>query len=562
MKKDLLITAHNDKVYTWTTVLVFLIASYLALANLTYVALWHDEAVNAIAAKNLLAVGAYSGWDGRNLFYGTSQGTGIDSNLHLASYAPWPPLPSALGLWLFGHNELGVRFFHALLGVLSLPLLWLLLRLDFSDRPRLRMLAFTCFALSTQVLLFMRQGRYYPDAFFFSLLAFYFYRLYWRDRKYAYLAIVVVATVLNFFNHFLVGGSVALSMAAWHSLFYRHQTNARQWIELSVAGAVTSVVCLIYLVWVGIIGSSEVFEYAGEGHIYQLGWLERHVHLVWFHLRDTILLQWLPLWVAVWWVYYLLLLAYRKKETKARKKQRALSAEDHAVRWAVMALLLLLFSSLLSVQPVKINVWVDSRYMIAALPFLAFMVAFCVDWMWQKCGAWMGIPLLMAFLMSTILGFPALRPNVFSGAAVRWTLPALWQEIHRPYQTAAHEIVDYLRQHAAQDDTVSVRWPNNAILYFYLSEQVIFCCQLDISSHLPRKKVRALGVPLYRGDVLPVWQVVFNGNEPEVKPELYQATYQAKAFYYTTQRPELEYHLFTPGRSKEGKPSIVFRHRD
>ena len=43
----------DNKFYTIATAGVFLIAAYLCLVNLDYVALWHDEGPTAVRAKIL-----------------------------------------------------------------------------------------------------------------------------------------------------------------------------------------------------------------------------------------------------------------------------------------------------------------------------------------------------------------------------------------------------------------------------------------------------------------------------------------------------------------------------
>ena len=48
---------HDAKFYTLATAGVFLIAAYLCLVNLDYVALWHDEGPVAVQGKILLQQG-------------------------------------------------------------------------------------------------------------------------------------------------------------------------------------------------------------------------------------------------------------------------------------------------------------------------------------------------------------------------------------------------------------------------------------------------------------------------------------------------------------------------
>ena len=79
---------------------VFFFSVCIALVNLDYAALWHDEAANAILARTWLTTGALSGWDGRNLFVGNN-GLILNARLYPAALPPLPALPSMLGLLLF-----------------------------------------------------------------------------------------------------------------------------------------------------------------------------------------------------------------------------------------------------------------------------------------------------------------------------------------------------------------------------------------------------------------------------------------------------------------------------
>lgn len=530
--------------------IVFTLAAYLILVNLGYAPLWHDEAPLAVTGRNILLTGGYNGWDGRNLFMALN-GTSVNSNLKLVSYPPWQAIPSALGIAVFGSNELGVRFFHSVLGVLSLPLFWLLLKLDFS--PRLRLLAFALFALSTQTILFMRVGRYAADSVFFALLMLYAYRLYIGDRgKIWHLALASAAAVLGFFNHFAVAASFALALMAWHVLYYGRQTSRRQWLEISAAGSLSGAVCLSYLVAAGIVFSDEKLEFVNTA--YQWSWGKRHTYLIFFNFRELIGLGWLPLWVALWLIYFAAAhirkkidaaKSGRKKRRNAPVVDRSIAESEAVIRWGVLLVLFLFFSGLLAVRPVAVHPFADSRYIVPALALCAPLTAAFVDWCWRRWGKICALPVLLTLLLSNALSFPYINPHFFSGEKLRLTLPSLIGEVHRPYRTYTSDIVDYLSIHARQDDTIfAAPWQDFAVLHFYLSDRLIFCCALDDESGVSREQARALGVPLHQGDAQPVWYVSVNRGAPA--PRDYELAYASQRLGYPTQRPELEFHLFVP----------------
>ena len=148
-------------------------AAYFSLVNLDYAGLWHDEAPTAILGNTLLEQGSLRGWDGRNLV-GADNGRALNSKL----IEVLPPLAyglNAIGIALFGFNEVGVRVMHALVGLLSLVFLYLLLREHLRQHPRLILFIFLFSAWLAQLLLYFRQSRYYAFMVFGVIAAFYLY---------------------------------------------------------------------------------------------------------------------------------------------------------------------------------------------------------------------------------------------------------------------------------------------------------------------------------------------------------------------------------------------------
>ena len=545
--------------------LVFALACYLLFVNLGGAALWHDEAGNAGIARHLLQTGGYNGWNGRNLLHGNN-GSLLNENLRAVSYPPWPPLPSAAGMALFGDNEFGVRVFHSALGAIALVVFFALLRLEFggAQLARLRLCAFALFALGAQTLLFMRQGRYYADAIAFSLLAFYFYRLYWRGGARAnwFLAACVVFTVLNFAVHYAIGAAFALAMAAWHVLFYARQTARAQWLAFAAAGAAAAAACLALLYWHGVLGGEKALEF--DESVYQHSWLERRVILIYWYFRDLLRFGWLPLWVAVWLVWATATGLRANKSRRGKKKKRKENKEEAASvaalemnavwRHAALAFLFLFFSALISVQ--IIGSISESRYWLAAPPFLATVCAGFVCWLASapRFGGALAACALVALLCSNLLAQPFAYANVRTQDKFWITLPALVGELHAPYPSAAREVASYLRQNAKQDDAVyALPWYDNDLLLYYLNDKLVFCCSLDKKSGLPEEKVRALGAPLYTGDATPTWLAVF---APSAAPDKrYELVFESDAYFYPTQRPELERRVFggIVGHSPRGR---------
>ena len=227
---------------------VLAVAAYLCLANLDYAALWHDEAPAALIGRNLLQWRDITGWDGRNLVGGTN---GRTLNRHLRDVLP--PLTyvlNAAGMAVFGVDQTGARIVHALLGVLSLGLLYLLLR----QHPRLILFCLLFAAWSPQLLLYFRQSRYFAFMACGVIAAFYLYERWWRSGRAAYLVALTLVALLAFFNHYNGGAATMLALAAWHLLRRSRATAPRQWLALSAAGMVVVAAGTAYLAWLGVLG--------------------------------------------------------------------------------------------------------------------------------------------------------------------------------------------------------------------------------------------------------------------------------------------------------------------
>ena len=168
-----------------------------------------------------------------------------------------PPLTyvlNAAGFALFGVNEIGARIMPALIGILSLGLLYLLLRLHLAEHPRLILFMVLFAAWSPQLLLYFRQSRYYAFMALGVIAGFYLYERWWRTGKPGYLAALTLVAALAFFNHYAGGTATMLALAAWHLLFRARETTLPQWVALAACGIVVVALGAAYLGWVGVIG--------------------------------------------------------------------------------------------------------------------------------------------------------------------------------------------------------------------------------------------------------------------------------------------------------------------
>ena len=535
---------------------VLVVAVYLSLVNLDYVGLWYDEGATAILGNTLLEQGSLRGWDGRNLV-GADDGRGLNANL----IDVLPPLAyslNAIGIALFGFNEVGARVMHALVGVFSLVFLYLLLREHLQKYPRLIFFIFLFAAWSAQLLLYFRQSRYYAFMVFGVIAAFYLYERYWRTRKVFYLALLTLVATLSFFNHYVGGAATMLSLAAWHLLFRARETTGRQYLMFGLSIGIVAALGSGYLVWLGVVGGERGswLDFMGMPVHPYTGDIPAPLLRVEIYARDLFAADWIS-WPVFLWFVGMVLMAWRGRNAWSRTKLSGLgvaNAGDLPVagvaKIVFMGLLFALFSALLSVQPVWVNPTMDLRYCVGALPLLLAMKGLFVEWTWRKSKI-AGITMAGILLMTSIGAAPF---NIVMEETDKRTLGAhLFQfvrEIHRPYPDAIRLVSQFLLEHAEKDDLVYVpKFEYREPLTFYAGHHVRFCCVLDGLSPLPRRKIEALGAPLYVGEQDPDWIILF-GDFPKERRQKIGASFDLVAepdvHHRLTQRPELNYHAFTP----------------
>jgi len=122
----------QKKTFKLLVFLIFILCAYLSLKGLDSAYIWDDESETILIAKNFLSSGHFTAWDGRNLF-AYRNGTFIDKNL----YSINPPLTyllCALSFKIFGLSTWAARFPFVILGLISLIIFALVLRMDFGAK--------------------------------------------------------------------------------------------------------------------------------------------------------------------------------------------------------------------------------------------------------------------------------------------------------------------------------------------------------------------------------------------------------------------------------------------
>ena len=556
---------------------VLAVAAYLCLVNLDYAALWHDEAPTALIGRNLLQQGDITGWDGRNLVGGTN-GRTLNDDLRDVL----PPLMyavNAASFALFGVSETSARVAPALFGVLSLALLYLLLRRHLRRHPRLVLFCLLFAAWSPQLLLYFRQSRYYAFMALALIAAFSLYEAWWRGGRAWALGGLTLVAALAFFNHYSGGAATMLALAAWHLLFRRRETTPRQWLALAAGGGIVVVLGTAYFGWVGLVGGerSGFAAYTGVVGLEEYpGTVPPLVLRLATGTRELFTADWVSWPVVLWFAAVLSwpLIGDRRRARAARRahgdrqparsrgaRPRAEAAEAAearrddlpaaAVGRIVLAgALFALFAAALSPQPVWVLGVADLRYYMGALPLLLPMKGLFVEWLWQRSRI-AGGAALAVLLLSSAGAWPFNMPMIHTGErTLGLHLPRFVAEIHRPYRDSLRVVTEYLLEHAEQDDLVYVpRFSDREALTFTTGHRVLYCCVLDEDTPLPAAATARLAAHLAARGTVPDWIVLFGRPEPEYLARIaghFALAAQTDVYHYPTQRPEINLHAFTP----------------
>ena len=539
--------------YTILTVAVLVVAAYLCVVNLDYAVLWHDEAPTALIGRNLLKTGDITGWDGRNLVGGTN-GRTLNDDLRDVL----PPLMyavNAASFALFGVSETAARIMPALFGVGSLAMLYLLLRRQLRGHGRLILFCVLLAAWSPQLLLYFRQSRYYAVMALGLITAFYLYEAWWRSGRVWALCGLTLTAALAFFNHYAGGAATMLALATWHLIFRRNETTTRQWLALAVGGGVVVVLGTAYFGWIGLLGGerSGFAAYSGVTTLGEYrGAMPPAALRLAIYTRELFTADWISWPVFLWFVAMLSVpfVASRRRTPTAPAKLHAGVPAAALGRIVLMGALFALYSAVLSPQQPTLSTVADLRYYMGALPLLLPMKGLFVEWLWRRWRVAGGAAL--AILLATSAGaWPINVPLNHTGErTLGLHLLQFIREVHRPYRDSLRVVSAFLLAHAAQDDLVYVpEFSDREALTFISGHQVLYCCVLNEDSPLPAAQVARLGPHLSAAGTVPDWIVLFGVPNPAYINRVLEAfaiVARPDVFFYPTQRPEINWHTFTP----------------
>ena len=177
----------------YSILILTILAGVLLFANLGNQYLWQDEAETSILGRRVLEYGYPKAYDGQNLINPTIR-TSFSEDYGW-KYHPWGQFyMAALSFRVFGESNFSARFLFTLLGLINIPLLYIL-ALRLTREKFTAFMACVLTALSVNYLLLMRQARYYAPAVFLVLMALIFYSRYLEKRKWGDILVVFLSLV-------------------------------------------------------------------------------------------------------------------------------------------------------------------------------------------------------------------------------------------------------------------------------------------------------------------------------------------------------------------------------
>lgn len=199
---------------------ILAVAAFLLFFRLDHRPFWQDEAETACLARNVLIYGVPRAFDGVNLI-SQEENREFEAD-YLWRWTPWLQIYlSAAAFKLGGLNTYAGRFPYAVLGLLSVALIYLLVRRRYGE-PAWARLAALLLALSVPFVLFARQGRYYSLGAFLAVLSVYAFRGDWQSRRGP--AVLLAASLgLLFYANYLLFLTYAPAFLIAAVLVYRRE---------------------------------------------------------------------------------------------------------------------------------------------------------------------------------------------------------------------------------------------------------------------------------------------------------------------------------------------------
>jgi len=190
-----------------------LAAALLSCARLTQHVFWDDEAYTAIMARNWLRSGTLTGWDGHNLL-AYNLGWALDAQLQERVLPPLQFLVAAASMAVLGQSTLAGRLPFVILGLLSLPAVYLWCRRISCGSTLPAALPVWLLALNVPFLLYIAQCRYYSLILLFTPVILLCFAAAEAPRRRVWFGAGAAAMLLLMLSHYIAGVAVGAALGA------------------------------------------------------------------------------------------------------------------------------------------------------------------------------------------------------------------------------------------------------------------------------------------------------------------------------------------------------------
>jgi hypothetical protein len=448
-----------------------IVAAVLACAGLDNDLFWDDEANTALFARNLLATGELTAWDGNNLV-SYRHGAELDENLINVYMPRGQYYLAALGFALFGEGTLAGRVPFVVVGLLGIVALALLARNLLGGGPA-RHLPALLIAVSPAYLLFIRNCRYYALGALFavSLLAAFTSRLDDRRRVIAATATALLSTAGLLLTNYLYAAG---ALAAVPVLLLLEQLRTRR--RLALLGAIYGAAALL-AVWIYATMSpleSEVIRSDSTPAV------ERLFTLLGWNLTGLGTFEFLPLAILPG----LLLPFYVERLRELRPfARRALVLAAATGLWLVTTVAF-------SPQSVSGSMVADMRYLVPLIPLGAVLTAAALSIIWRLWRpAALALGLLVVFTNIPHLAFLGDENGFLPPKKTQCTICRYVAEQAADRTTATEGLIAHLRELPDENELLIVPAYMAYPAMYYLPHKR-FCCQI-YERHPLREDLRA-----------------------------------------------------------------------
>lgn len=426
--------------------LVFIVVALGCFLNLGGRNFGVDEAETAVLGENILNYGIPMAWNGRGLIDNVAvkvNGWCVDEDLVFVSHPWFPYYLSALLIAIFAKSHFWLRAGFALFGFTGFVLLYFLVKR--LSNYRIAFLTLIIVALNVHYYLFTRSYRHYPLNIFFAVLAIWGY--FFIEERWGKFCLITGLTLL-YHTNYIPFGILYLAFAAM-LLLERDWPKTKGFLGCSLLGFFLTFPFFLYLKPYNNLGSyresNTLLDYAS-----------------FFRDIDS---RFIPL--ILFAGYGIWLFNQRQTSIKGNKEQQL----------KVFCLVYPLTSML--VEPLVIPE-ILVRNAAPVLLFLSLAAAYLLEALFRKSKAW-AIVLAMLLLFTNVLSelfyfsgvmiFDSQKPglkeryvNELKNRSWRVFLKMepyyFIQELYTPFYSSQQAIIEFLKEHAQEDD----------IIYYYSDE--------------------------------------------------------------------------------------------